>query len=82
MNTWIKTHWRSYMAMQYLVVCIFDFIIFPIGWALLQDKHGGLLAQWVPITLNNGGMYHMSMATIIGITAWTKGKELSQTEVK
>lgn len=75
MNRWIRDHWRPYMAMQYMVVCIFDFVIFPIGWALLQDKHGGLLAQWVPLTLSNGGLYHGAMAAVVGISAWGRTKE-------
>lgn len=67
------------MAVQYMLVCIFDFILFPIGWALLQDKHNGLLTQWVPLTLSNGGLYHGAMATVVGITAWGKTKETLNT---
>ena len=31
--------------------------------------------QWDPITLKEGGFYHLSMAAIIGVAAWTRGQE-------
>jgi hypothetical protein len=31
--------------------------------------------QWNPITLKEGGFYHLAMAAIIGVAAWTRGQE-------
>lgn len=31
--------------------------------------------QWDPITLKEGGFYHLAMAAIIGVAAWTRGQE-------
>jgi hypothetical protein len=31
--------------------------------------------MWVPLTLQGGGLYHISMGAILGIAAWTRGKE-------
>jgi hypothetical protein len=30
---------------------------------------------WDPITLKESGFYHLAMAAIIGVAAWTRGKE-------
>jgi hypothetical protein len=31
--------------------------------------------MWVPLTLQGGGMYHIAMGAILGISAFTRGKE-------
>lgn len=75
-SRWINDHWRPMMAMQYLAVCVFDFIIAPIGWAVLQaHEHVPTIVQWVPTTLGNGGMYHLAMGAVIGISAWNRTQE-------
>ena len=33
---------------------------------------------WEPITLKEGGFYHLAMAAIIGVAAWTRGQEKIQ----
>jgi hypothetical protein len=68
-ESWIKQYWRPAIAYQYLAVCIFDFIIFPSAYMYLSQQ------QWDPITLKEGGFYHLAMAAIIGVAAWTRGKE-------
>ena len=72
MEPWIKSYWRPAIAWQYFAVCIFDFIIFP-GASMYFLKE-----PWNPITLKEGGFYHMSMAAIIGVSAWTRGQEKIQ----
>ena len=72
---WWKTGWRPAMAWQYLAVCLFDFIFFPII-AMLFAKYAGVpYVPWVPITLREAGLYHIAMAGIIGLSAWTRGLE-------
>ena len=67
------------MAMQYMLVCLTDFVLFPIGWTIF---HPNSLVQYIPITLGQSGFYHISMMAIVGVTAWGKTKEnLSQPEV-
>ena len=68
-ESWIKQYWRPAIAWQYFAVCIFDFIIFP----LLYTKFLGM--AWNPLTLKEGGFYHMAMAAIIGVAAYTRGQE-------
>jgi hypothetical protein len=69
MESWIKQYWRPAIAWQYLAVCVFDFIIFPAVYMYFSQQ------QWDPITLKEGGFYHLAMAAIIGVAAWTRGKE-------
>lgn len=32
-----------------------------------------MIQNWVPLTLQGGGMLHLSMGAILGITSYTKG---------
>lgn len=78
-ETWIDRKWRPMMAVQYTAVCVADFIIFPILFTLVQfwePSHAHeVFRQWSPITLQNGGLYHIAMGAILGITAWSRGQE-------
>lgn len=71
---WLKQYWRPLIAYQYLAVCIFDFIILPLLTFVLAGFTGNYV-PWQPITLKEGGFYHLSMASIIGVSAWTRGQE-------
>lgn len=64
------------MGWMYMVVCIFDFIIFPIAWSLLQvSAEGVVTSQWDPLTLKGAGLFHMAMGAVLGIAAWSRGQE-------
>lgn len=73
-QTWLRTYWRPFMAWQYFVVCIFDFIIFPLITFWLSHRHG-VDWKWEPITMKDGGFYHMAMGVIVGVSAWQRGQE-------
>jgi hypothetical protein len=73
---WINTHWRPMMGWQYLITCTFDFILFPIGWSALQAiQHGQVTSQWLPLTLQGAGLYHIAMGAVMGITSYGRTKE-------
>jgi hypothetical protein len=72
---WLQRHWRPVMGWTYMVTCVFDFIIFPVLWALIKAKTTGDITMWTPLTLQGAGLYHMSMGAILGIAAWSRGKE-------
>ena len=75
-DSWINTRWRPAMAWMYMIVCIFDFIIFPILWSSIQVKdHGVVTSQWQPLTLINGGFFHLTMGAVVGISAYGRTKE-------
>jgi len=76
---WINKKWRPMMGWQYMAVCVFDFIIFPILYAVVQfwetQAVNDAFRQWEPITLQGAGLYHMAMGAVLGIAAWSRGQE-------
>jgi hypothetical protein len=75
MSEWMRNYWRPLMAIQYLLVCLFDFIIAPVLWPILQSHFHMTLSQWVPTTLGSGGLYHLAMGAVLGVAAWTRSME-------
>jgi hypothetical protein len=78
-ENWIKSYWRPTMGWLYMIMCAFDFIIFPI-LAMIQPKfiEGLQYTVWQSLTLSNGGMIHVAFGAILGITAYTRGLEKLQ----
>lgn len=77
-ETWIQYYWRPAMAWQYFAVCLFDFIIAPVLTAVFYHINGAPYVPWIPLTLTNGGLYHLAMGTIVGVAAWSRSKEKIQ----
>ena len=76
MEHWVKTHWRPMMGWMYMMTCVFDFIVFPVLWSLLQAKLGITTIQpWDPITLKSSGLFHLSMGAVLGITSYGRTQE-------
>ncbi len=64
------------MGWTYMATCIFDFIIAPILWSIVQAVAKGQVSnQWQPLTLQGGGLYHIAMGAVLGITAFGRTKE-------
>jgi len=77
--SWIRSRWRPLMAFVYMGIVIFDFIIAPIFWSLIQYYGAGDVAsQWTPLTLSAGGLFHASMGAVLGVSAFTRGQEKIQ----
>ena len=73
---WMNTKWRPAMGWMYMLVCIMDFVIFPILWSLVQVIGDGKVeSQWVPITLQGAGLFHIAMGAILGIAAYGRTQE-------
>lgn len=76
MEHWIRTHWRPMVGWTYMLTCIFDFIIFPILWSLLQAYLGITTIQpWDPLTLKSAGLFHLAMGGVLGITSYGRTQE-------
>lgn len=68
--------WRPAMGWMYMIVCIFDFIIFPLLWSLLQMKaNGEITHQWEPLTIHGAGIFHLAMGAVLGIAAYGRTQE-------
>jgi hypothetical protein len=78
-ESWMQKKWRPLMAMMYMCVCACDFIIFHIGFTIVQFWEVAIqndaFRQWAPLTLQGGGLFHMAMGAVLGITAWSRGQE-------
>jgi hypothetical protein len=78
-NDFMETKWRSMMGVMYMGVCIFDFVIAPIGWTFVQfweeEAMNDAFRQWDPITLYGAGFFHIAMGAILGISAYGKTQE-------
>jgi hypothetical protein len=72
---WLQSHWRPMMAWSYFVICLFDFFAAPIFMALLSAYTKTPAVTWVPLTIQGGSIYHISMGAIIGITSWGRSQE-------
>lgn len=76
---WIQKKWRPMMAVMYMSVCAFDFIVFPIMFTIVQfwetQAANDAFRQWQPITLLGGGLFHLAMGAVLGVSAWSRGQE-------
>jgi Holin of 3TMs, for gene-transfer release len=73
---WMTKKWRPMMAITYMATIIFDFIVGPVIFNILQFYNPGqAVTSWTPLTLQGGGLYHLAMGAILGISAYTRGKE-------
>lgn len=72
---WMRSHWRPAMAFVYMAVILFDFIVGPIFWSVVQIYAGSVSLQWMPLTLMGGGIFHAAMGAVLGISAFSRGKE-------
>ena len=73
---WMNNKWRPMMGWMYMAVCMADFVVFPVLWGILQTVGGGRVeTQWMPITLQGAGLFHMAMGAILGIAAFGRTQE-------
>jgi hypothetical protein len=75
----MTSKWRPMMAVMYMVTCVFDFVLFPILWSGIQfwetEAANDAFRQWNPITLGSGGLFHVAMGAVLGVSAWSRGQE-------
>lgn len=72
---WITKTWRPSMGWAYISICVFDFILAPIlNYAFFFYTKGALI-PWKPLTMSDGGLFHMAMGAILGVAAYTRGQE-------
>ena len=73
---WMNSKWRPMMGWMYMVICMFDFLVAPVLWSLLQAmSHGQVTSQWQPVTLQGAGLFHMAMGAVLGVAAYGRTKE-------
>ena len=73
---WMNTKWRPMVGWMYMIVCVTDFVLFPVLWSMVQAIHGGnVTSQWNPITLQGAGLFHLAMGAVLGIAAFGRTQE-------
>ena len=76
---WMQKYWRPCAAFMYMACCLSDFAIFPIMFTVVQfwetEKANDAFRQWVPITLQGGGLFHVSMCAVLGVSAYGRTQE-------
>jgi hypothetical protein len=76
---WMTKKWRPMMAMMYMTCCLFDFALFPIMFTVVQFWETAIandaFRQWVPITLQGGGLFHVAMGGVLGVSAYGRTQE-------
>jgi hypothetical protein len=67
------------MAIMYMICCLADFFIFPIMFTVVQfwetAVQNDAFRQWVPITLQGGGLFHVAMGAVLGVAAYGRTQE-------
>jgi hypothetical protein len=72
---YLKELWRPIMAWNYAIIVLFDFMLAPIGLSIYTIVTKQPYIQWQPLTIQGGGMFHIAMGAIIGVSAWSRGQE-------
>jgi len=76
---WMTKKWRPMMAMMYMSCCLADFFVFPIMFTIVQfwetAVQNDAFRQWVPITLQGGGLFHVAMGAVLGVSAYGRTQE-------
>ena len=76
---WMTKKWRPMMAIMYMFCCLADFFIFPIMFTVVQfwetQVANDAFRQWVPITLQGGGLFHVAMGAVLGVSAYGRTQE-------
>ena len=78
-DDWMTKKWRPMMAIMYMTCCLMDFAIFPIMFTIVQfwetAVQNDAFRQWVPITLQGGGLFHVAMGAVLGVSAYGRTQE-------
>jgi hypothetical protein len=76
---WLQNRWRPSIAWLYMAVCAFDFIVGPIFFTIVQfwetSVANDAFRQWAPMTLQGGGLFHISMCAVLGVSAHGRTQE-------
>ena len=75
-HEFFKSSWRPALAWSYLVINLFDFAVAPILYNILQYLNPGQhIDAYTSVTLQGGGLFHLSMGAVLGIAAHGRTQE-------
>jgi len=75
----MSRHWRGLMGFSYCFICLFDFVLGPCLYFYVQQFEtqaaNDAYREWTPMTLQNGGLFHLAMGAVLGVSSWGKTQE-------
>ena len=78
-ESWMQNKWRPAIAWLYIAICAFDFIIGPVFFTIVQfwetSAANDAFREWSPLTLQGGGLFHISMCAVLGVSAHGRTQE-------
>jgi hypothetical protein len=74
-DDYLKDLWRPLMAWVYAVAVMFDFVLAPILLGIYTIATGQKYIQWQPLTIQGGGMFHIAMGAVIGVSSYSHSQE-------
>ena len=78
-ENFLSRTWRGVMAYTYILICLFDFVIGPLVYFWVQQFEtqaaNDAYREWKSITLQSGGLFHLAMGGILGVSSWGKSQE-------
>jgi len=72
---WSQKYWRPAMGWSYMAICLFDFMLAPIFFGLLSAITTIPHVVWKSLTLAEGGLFHLAMGAVLGISAFGRTQE-------
>jgi len=75
-ETWVNNKWRPMMGWAYIVICLYDFVVAPSANYIFFAITGLPFVPWQPITMVSGGLFHVAMGAVVGVTSWQRGVEI------
>jgi Holin of 3TMs, for gene-transfer release len=77
---WLQAFWRPMMGWLYMIICLMDFVIFPLAAMIMPVIYKGFgynlnYTAWQSLTLQNGGIIHLAFGAILGVSALSRGWE-------
>lgn len=72
---WSKSYWRPAMGWSYMAICLFDFMLAPVFFGILSAVTKTPMIAWKSLTLAEGGLFHLAMGAVLGISAFGRTQE-------
>lgn len=67
--------WRPLLAYNYALIILWDFFIAPILMPFIYHYLNIAYVPWQPLTLQSGGLFHIAMCSVLGVSAWGRTME-------
>ena len=74
-DDYLKDLWRPLIAWVYAIIVLFDFMIAPIMLGVYCAAFRQPYIEWHSLTIQGGGMFHIAMGAVIGVSSYGHSQE-------